>query len=184
LRVVLTAYFGQIVRWDMNAVWSVVVTAKMAGHVPLIGTRLAHFIIGGDVVGSYTLSRIFDLHVIILPMLLASLVGLHVYLVLRNGISEPPVPGRGVDSATYRSDYHDMLRKEGVPFWPTVVLRDFAFALGVVLVVLLLAWVDTPVTVTLRLRPLWVHSGFTWPGRATGHAMSDSGQKGCLSSPL
>jgi ubiquinol-cytochrome c reductase cytochrome b subunit len=138
------AYLGQIMRWDQNAVFGMVAAAKMAGHVPLIGTWLAHFILGGDVVGSYTLSRIFDMHVFILPILLASLIGLHVYLVLRNGVSEPPVPGRGVDPATYRSDYHDMLQKEGVPFWPTVVLRDFVFALGVVLVVLLLAWVVGP----------------------------------------
>ncbi|MCG6973735.1 MAG: cytochrome b N-terminal domain-containing protein [Desulfobacterales bacterium] len=136
----VTAFCGQIVRWDQDAVFGLVVASKMAAHVPLIGTWLAHFIIGGGVVGSYTLSRIFDMHVIVLPTLLASLIGLHVYLVLRNGVSEPPVPGRGVDPATYRSDYHDMLRKEGVPFWPTVVLRDFVFATGVVLVVLLLAW--------------------------------------------
>jgi ubiquinol-cytochrome c reductase cytochrome b subunit len=138
------AYCGQIMRWDQNAVFGMVAAAKMAGHVPLIGTWLAHLIIGGDVVGTYTLSHIFAMHVFILPILLASLIGLHVYLVLRNGVSEPPVPGRGVDPATYRSDYRDMLRKEGVPFWPTVVLRDFVFALGVVLVVLLLAWVVGP----------------------------------------
>jgi ubiquinol-cytochrome c reductase cytochrome b subunit len=138
------AFSGQIVRWDQNAVSGIVAASIMASHVPLIGTWLARLIIGGDVVGSYTLSRIFDMHVIVLPFLLVSLVGLHVYLVLRNGVSEPPVRGRGVDPATYRSDYHDMLQKEGVPFWPTVVLRDFVFALGVVLVVLLLAWVVGP----------------------------------------
>ena len=139
-----TAFCGQIVRWDQNAVFGIVAAAKMAAHVPLIGPWIARFIIGGDVVGTYTLSRIFDLHVFVLPILLASLIGLHVHLVLRNGVSEPPVAGRGVDPATYRSDYREMLRREGVPFWPTVVLRDFTFALGVVFVVLLLAWVVGP----------------------------------------
>lgn len=134
------AFCGQIMRWDQNAVFGIVAASKMAAHVPLIGTWLSRFILGGDVVGSYTLSRIFDMHVFVLPILLVSLIGLHVYLVLRNGVSEPPVRGRGVDPATYRSDYRDMLHNEGVPFWPTVVLRDFVFALGVVLVVLLLAW--------------------------------------------
>lgn len=138
------AFCGQIMRWDQNAVFGLVAAARMAGHVPLIGAWLAHFIIGGDVVGSYTLSRIFALHVFVLPILLVSLIGLHVHLVLRNGVSEPPVRGRGVDPATYRSEYRDMLRREGVPFWPTVVLRDFTFAVGVVLVVLLLAWVVGP----------------------------------------
>jgi len=138
------AFCGQIVRWDQNAVFGIVAAAKMAGHVPLIGPWLSRFILGGDVVGSYTLSRIFTLHVFVLPTLLVSLIGLHVYLVLRNGVSEPPVPGREVDPATYNSYFRDMLQKEGVPFWPTVVLRDFVFALGVVLVVLLLAWLVGP----------------------------------------
>ncbi len=138
------AFFGQIVRWDQNAVFGIVAAAKMASHVPLIGTWLARFIIGGEVVGTYTLSRVFTMHVMVLPILLASLIALHVYLVLRNGVSEPPVPGRGVDPATYRADFHDLLQEKGVPFWPIVVLRDFAFALGVVLVVLLLAWLVGP----------------------------------------
>lgn len=138
------AFCGQIVRWDQNAVFGIVAAAKMASNVPLIGTWLAHLILGGDVVGSYTLNRVFNIHVCVLPILLLSLIGLHVYLVLRNGISEPPVRGRGVDPATYRSEYHDMLQKEGVPFWPTVVLRDFVFAIGVVAVVLLLAWLVGP----------------------------------------
>ena len=106
---------GGILRWDQNAVWLLVQVAEMAGRVPLIGTCLAHFIIGGDVLGSYTLSRMFAAHVLILPILLAALAGLHLWLARRNGLSEPPVPGRGVDPATYRSDYRDMLRKEGVP---------------------------------------------------------------------
>jgi len=134
------AFLGQIMRWDQNAVFGIVAAAKMAGHVPLIGPWLARLIIGGDVVGSYTLSHVFALHVFVLPILLASLIGLHVYLAIRNGVSEPPVPGRGVVPATYRKEFHDLLRKEGFPFWPNVVLRDFVFALGVVLVVLLLAW--------------------------------------------
>jgi len=138
------AFFGQIMRWDQNAVFGIVAAAKMAGHVPLIGPWLARLIIGGDVVGSYTLSHVFALHVFVLPILLASLIGLHVYLAIRNGVSEPPVPGRGVDTATYREEFHDLLRKEGFPFWPNVVLRDFVFALCVVLVVLLLAWTVGP----------------------------------------
>ena len=66
-------------RWDQDAIFGMVVAAKMASHVPLIGTWLAHFIIGGNVGGSYTLSRIFDMHVFVLPMLLLTLIGLHVY---------------------------------------------------------------------------------------------------------
>jgi ubiquinol-cytochrome c reductase cytochrome b subunit len=133
------AFSGQILRWDQNAVWSLVVGAEQAGRTPLIGDWLAHLIMGGDVVGAHTLSRIFAVHVFILPILLAALVGLHLHLVLRNGVSEPPEAGRPVDTATYRLQYHEMLRREGVPFWPDAAWRDSVFALVVILAVLLLA---------------------------------------------
>ncbi len=138
------AFSGQILRWDQNAVWSLVVGAEQAGRVPLIGPWLAHFIMGGDVVGAYTLSRVFSVHVFVLPILLAAIVGLHLHLVLRNGVSEPPEAGCPVEPATYRSEYHDMLLKKGVPFWPEAAWRDSVFALVVTLAVLLLACVVGP----------------------------------------
>lgn len=138
------AFSGQIMRWDQNAVWSLVVGAEMAGRVPLMGTWLAHLIIGGDVMGAHTLSRIFVMHIFILPAILVTLAGLHLYLVLHNGVSEPPVSGRPVDPATYRSEYHDMLRMKGVSFWPEAVWRDLVFAIVVVLIVLLLAFIVGP----------------------------------------
>ncbi len=138
------AFSGQILRWDQNAVWSLVVGAEQAGRVPLIGSWLAHFVMGGDVVGAYTLSRVFAVHVFVLPILLMGLVGLHLQLVLRNGVSEPPEPGSKVEPATYRSEYHDMLQRQGVPFWPEAAWRDSVFALAVILIVLLLAYFVGP----------------------------------------
>ncbi|MDA8162026.1 MAG: cytochrome b N-terminal domain-containing protein [Desulfobacteraceae bacterium] len=141
---IVMAFSGQIMRWDQDAIWSLVVGADMAGRVPLIGNWLAHFMIGGEVLGSDTLSRIFDVHVFVVPLLIASVVGLHLYLVLYNGVSEPPVPGQTVNPATYRSEYEDMLRKKGVPFWPEAAWRDMIFSVAVVAGILLLAWIAGP----------------------------------------
>lgn len=134
-------FTGQLLRWDDTGVWSAVVAAEQMGRIPIVGTSIAHFLLGGDTVGGHTLSRFFAYHVFLIPALLFMIVGLHVYLVVRNGISEPPTPGRPVDPKTYRKWYHQLLKEKGVPFFPDAAWRDVVFGVCVILIIALLAFI-------------------------------------------
>ncbi|MBN9387347.1 MAG: cytochrome b N-terminal domain-containing protein [Chloroflexi bacterium] len=132
-------FTGQLLRWDQTAFWSVIVGADQAARTPFIGESLAKFVMAGNTVGGATLSRFFAYHVFFIPGIIFLFIGLHLFLVIRNGISEPPQRGEAVDPKTYRKRYHDMLEKSGVPFWPDAVWRDAVAAIILVLIVVALA---------------------------------------------
>ena len=137
---IILAFTGQLLRWDNNGVWSAVVAAEQLGRIPFIGDSVAHFFLGGTTINGESLNRFFAMHVFLFPSLLFGIVGYHVYLVFRNGISEPPEAGRPVDPETYRGWYEDLLNKKGVPFFPNVVWRDALFSVFVLLVLIVLAY--------------------------------------------
>jgi ubiquinol-cytochrome c reductase cytochrome b subunit len=76
--------------------------------------------------------------------MLIALTGLHVWLVLRLGVNEWPMPGRLVDRETYRARYEAEVHRDGVPFVPVAVRKDMVAAGVVILLVLACAAIFGP----------------------------------------
>ncbi|MDB6066381.1 MAG: Cytochrome b/b6 domain [Pedosphaera sp.] len=142
--VMIMGFTGQLLRWDQTGVWSVIIAAEQVGRVPFIGDWLARFTLGGDTVGGATLSRFFAIHVFIMPSLVLAFVSIHLLGVLRHGISPPPKPGQFLSRKTYRKEYAELIKKDGVPFWPDSAWRDVLFGAGMAGVIVIMAVIFGP----------------------------------------
>jgi ubiquinol-cytochrome c reductase cytochrome b subunit len=127
------AFTGQVLRFDQDAYWGLGIGASISSRVPLVGPALVNLLLGGPIIGGATLSRFFALHVFVVPGLLIAFVGLHLLLVLKLGINEWPMPGRIVRRATYLEEYHELTRRDGIPFVPDAVGKDIIFSSFVLL---------------------------------------------------
>src|ERR1700704_6170292 len=126
------AFTGQVLRFDQDAYWGLGIGASIASRVPFVGQAIVHLLLGGPIIGGATLSRFFALHVFAIPGSLIAFVGLHLLLVLKLGINEWPMPGRVVRRSDYLENYHNLTRRDGVPFVPYAVWKDVVFS-GLVL---------------------------------------------------
>jgi menaquinol-cytochrome c reductase cytochrome b subunit len=85
LLVTVLAFSGYALRWDQEGFWAWEVGIKIASYSPFLGNYLATFMLGGDTAGPATLSRIFAIHVWLLPAALAPLIGVHLLLLRKHG---------------------------------------------------------------------------------------------------
>lgn len=126
------AFTGQVLRFDQDAYWGLGIGASISSRIPILGPWIVNLLLGGPIIAGATLSRFFALHVFVIPGSLIGLVGLHLLLVLRLGVTEWPMPGRLVRRATYMKQYRELVHKDGIPFAPGAIAKDLLFS-GIVL---------------------------------------------------
>ena len=86
----LEGFTGYLLPWDQTAYWATVVGINLNGTAPILGPFLADFLRGGAEIGPDTLARFYSMHMLLIPGLIFALIGLHLYLVVRLGVSSPP----------------------------------------------------------------------------------------------
>jgi menaquinol-cytochrome c reductase cytochrome b subunit len=86
----LEGFSGYLLPYDQTAYWATVVGININGTAPFLGPFLAQFLRSGSEIGGDTLSRFYSLHMLLLPGAIIGLISLHLYLVVRLGVSSPP----------------------------------------------------------------------------------------------
>lgn len=80
---------GYLLPWDQKAFWASTVTASLIKRVPFLGEKLFFIVVGGEAIGQPTLTRFFNLHVMMLPFLVITFLVMHFWMIRKQGISDP-----------------------------------------------------------------------------------------------
>lgn len=141
------AFTGYSLVYDQLSYWATTVGTNMIGEVPLIGQPMLYMLRGGADVNPFTLSRLYNFHIGILPALAFVLLLSHIVLVRLHGVA----PLQGDD------------RRETYPFFPDHVIRETAVALVLLLVLVVYVMAAPPGpgekadpnTTPSHIRPEW-----------------------------
>lgn len=109
--VMALGFTGYLLPWNELSFFATKVGTQIAGSVPVVGSYLRTILRGGEEISDATITRFFALHVMVLPIAIVGLLGLHLAMVQLQGMSEPL-------SAAGRSD------KKTMKFFPNFFLRD------------------------------------------------------------
>ncbi|HYA35231.1 MAG TPA: cytochrome b N-terminal domain-containing protein [Candidatus Binataceae bacterium] len=148
LIVMLFGFTGYLLPWNQKSYWATVVGTNIAGAAPVLGTYIKEFMRGGREVGPQTLTRFYAFHVLMLPAAIIGVVAVHLFMVVRQGISAPPsrrndyagITGVSIEEQRRRADdeYHHS-KEVGESFYPFYLAKDAVAVLICFLVILTLA---------------------------------------------
>ena len=83
-------FTGYLLPWNQRAYWATTVGTSIAGTVPFIGPWINQVLRGGTDLSAVTLARFFSVHIWWLPVIIGGATGIHLYMVIRLGISAIP----------------------------------------------------------------------------------------------
>lgn len=107
-----TAFTGYLLPWGQMSYWAAQTITTLFEKVPFIGEDLVIWIRGDYAIADATLTRFFALHVVFLPVLIIITIAIHLFAVRVVGSNNED--GKKIDK-----------QKEGVPFWPVFMSKEF-----------------------------------------------------------
>lgn len=82
-------FTGYLLPWDMKAYWATVVGANIPNQYPGVGDYITRFILGGEGMTGFTLTRFYSIHTLLLPAMLAVFMLMHIYMIRLHNLSDP-----------------------------------------------------------------------------------------------
>ncbi len=107
---------GYLLVWDQKAYWATVVAVNITASAPIIGPYIADILRAGPEFGPDTLSRFYSIHMLVIPLGIATFIGLHLFLITKLGIAEPPHSHRRQAVERAEDDARRTAERERLPY--------------------------------------------------------------------
>ena len=121
----MLAFTGYILPWGQMSYWGAQVIVSMIGAIPVVGQTLSNWLLGDFMLSDAALNRFFAYHVVTLPVLLVTLVVVHILALHEVGSNNPD----GIEIKANK-DPVTHIPVDGIPFHPYYTVKDI---FGVVL---------------------------------------------------
>ena len=125
----MLAFTGYILPWGQMSFWGAQVILSMVGAIPVIGEPLKDLIMGDYMLSDAALNRFFAYHVVTLPILLITLVVVHVLALHEVGSNNPD----GIEIKKNK-DPKTGIPVDGIPFHPYYSVKDIVGVIGFLIV--------------------------------------------------
>lgn len=112
---------GYLLVWDQKAYWATVVAVNITSQAPIIGPYLGEILRSGPEFGPDTLSRFYSIHMLLIPGGIATFIAIHLFLVSKLGIAEPPWSKRRLAVERAEEDERRRAARERIPYGRTPV---------------------------------------------------------------
>ena len=88
--VLVSNFTGYLLPWDQLSYWAVTISTSILDYLPVVGTPLKQWILGGSEPGPSTLMNFYAIHTAVLPILFLFLLPFHFWRIRKDGgISGP-----------------------------------------------------------------------------------------------
>lgn len=112
---------GYLLVWDQKAYWATVVAVNITSQAPILGPYVGEILRAGPEFGPDTLSRFYSIHMLLIPGGIATFIAIHLFLVSKLGIAEPPWSKRRLAAERADEDARRATVRDRIPFGRTPV---------------------------------------------------------------
>jgi ubiquinol-cytochrome c reductase cytochrome b subunit len=152
--VMFNGLFGYSLPDDLLSGTGLRIVEGVTASIPLVGSYAVMFLFGGEFPGTDIIPRLYVIHVLLVPGVLAALIPLHA-IVLTWRQTHTQFPGKGSANNTVR----------GYPFFPVFIAKTSAFFLWLLGVTTLLA-------AFVQINPIWLFGPYD-PGAISSGSQPD-----------